>query len=783
MRIVVRSLALSGLLSALVIATPESGWAIPGSEELALADGPERVSILLSLGLDAEAQRLLEVEIQKGETWARGSLVSLLLRRGRTAEALERLEAWGGVEAIGEELSLFAYGRVLEGEERWEEAAEVYSGSVEREPFLADHAAYRAGLAYAEAGRIEEALQLLETAGASAKTTDLAATAHWEAAKLAVGAGLPDRALVDLERTPVRSTVSKRDRYELEARVHRLRDDPVHEAHVLRELFEVAPSSEQAVAAIDRLVELVDPTPLDRVLFAEAALGNRHPTLAEKQARLALAGLAGTDDPVLEGRARLALGKALMGRRRLTAARAELADMPAKADVEDRAEALLDRARCLWRLKQIDACLAEYDRVADGNFPEEFRATASWEAGREAKDNARWQEAAVRLGEFQRDYPDHEYADRALWHRGRVLAEQGQTAEAIESFELVRRRYPDSRYLEESEYWVANLQRADGREDEACATFEILLTEHADSYWAERSREVLADEPCPEGAVLPELLERDPSDWLSEVLPDLSTEAAQEISDRIGESDSFRRAAALASVGLVHDAENELKGLRQTLGRDTAALVALAEASWRIGVPRAGMRAISVVKARVGQPILSGATPPSVARLLYPMEHLDIVLKWSAEYDLDPLFVYAVMREESWFDVEAVSWVGALGLLQIMPSTGRDLARQVGLTGFDRTDLHDPEVNIHLGTYYLRALLNQFDLEPALALSAYNAGSHNALRWKNKLDGEFDVDRYVAGITYRETYNYVQKVSRSWAIYRHLYAELVPQLEGLHNGQ
>ena len=191
-------------------------------------------------------------------------------------------------------------------------------------------------------------------------------------------------------------------------------------------------------------------------------------------------------------------------------------------------------------------------------------------------------------------------------------------------------------------------------------------------------------------------------------------------------------------------------------------------------MPSASERAPTT--ARTGKPILSGDLPASVARLLYPVDHLDQVLQWSGEYGLDPWFVFAVMREESWFDPEAVSWAGAHGLLQIMPSTGRDLARRVGLSSFDRADLLRPEINIRLGTFYLSELLDDLDMEPALALSAYNAGKGNALRWRKSVDGDFDVDRYVAGITYRETYGYVQRVTRTWAIYRRLYGDLLPVL-------
>ena len=105
------------------------------------------------------------------------------------------------------------------------------------------------------------------------------------------------------------------------------------------------------------------------------------------------------------------------------------------------------------------------------------------------------------------------------------------------------------------------------------------------------------------------------------------------------------------------------------------------------------------------------------------------------------------------------------------------------MSRFHRSDLFRPEVNIRLGTFYLHALLKELDREPALALSAYNAGKKNALRWKNGMTPRnFDVDKYVAGITYRETFNYVQKVTRSWEIYRHLYGDFVPRLQEIRRG-
>lgn len=755
------------------------------------------VEELLALGLRSQAEKMLRADIDGGNQDRRVPYLRLLLRERRLDEATERLAAWQ--DALPGESVHFLTARIHEEAGRNEAAAREYEVSAAREPLLSDHAAFRAGLCWELARKVDEALAAFETAGASARGAGLSARAYWSAARLAAIHDNPERALENLERIPSRSIIARQDLLDLEVRIYRAQGQTERERRALRELLDRAPSSEEAVAAVHRIEQLDPPTARDRVEFARTALQNRFGPLAMQQAQSALGMLVDDPDPVLEGAARLALGKSMMLQRQLTRARDELERMPEGADVKDRAEAALDRARCLWKLGQIDACLAEYDAVADSRYPDEFRATAAWEAARESKDNRRWAEAALRLAEFQRNWPENDYADDASWHAGRAAAEAGDLEAALSSFVRVRNRYPDSPFVEEAGYWIAKLERQQGHDDDACAEVERLLRDHPDSYWTQRARETFVADGCPAGPETGTPAIGDLHDWLRDRFPDEKPDAWEEAGETIRSSAPFRRGQLLAAMGLLPEAEDEMDSLRRSLERDPPTLLAFAEASWRAGVTRSGMRAITVLRARSGLPILSGETPAAVARLLYPVDHLDSVLRWSEEYGLDPLFVYAVMREESWFDPSAESWVGARGLLQIMPSTGRDLARRVGMPGFDRKDLFDPDVNIRLGTFYLSALLRELDSEPALALSAYNAGKGNALRWRRSAEAseedadaeegtpaaarEFDVDRYVAGITYRETYNYVQKVTRSWAIYRHLYGELVPRLEQLRDGE
>lgn len=144
----------------------------------------------------------------------------------------------------------------------------------------------------------------------------------------------------------------------------------------------------------------------------------------------------------------------------------------------------------------------------------------------------------------------------------------------------------------------------------------------------------------------------------------------------------------------------------------------------------------------------------------YPLRYAEIVERWSRDRSLDPHLVAAVIRAESRFRSHVVSHAGAIGLMQIMPATGKWIAEQVGKEGFKIADLYEPELNIRFGTWYLRHLIDQFgDID--LALAAYNAGRTNVTRWQA---GE--------GTIFPETAAYLVRVNRGWAWYRLLYPRL-----------
>lgn len=143
---------------------------------------------------------------------------------------------------------------------------------------------------------------------------------------------------------------------------------------------------------------------------------------------------------------------------------------------------------------------------------------------------------------------------------------------------------------------------------------------------------------------------------------------------------------------------------------------------------------------------------------VYPLDYRDSIKKYSLERGLRPNFVCAMIYAESRFNRDSVSGVGAIGLMQIMPSTGASIADELGETGYSPSNLSDPDTNIRYGTWYIKGLLDKYDGNSDLATAAYNAGVGRADKFK---DG-------VSALPY-ETVFFVQKIKDTEAMYDKVY--------------
>ncbi len=162
------------------------------------------------------------------------------------------------------------------------------------------------------------------------------------------------------------------------------------------------------------------------------------------------------------------------------------------------------------------------------------------------------------------------------------------------------------------------------------------------------------------------------------------------------------------------------------------------------------------------------ATFPNWITVFYPLPHKELVYSMAAQYDVDPLLVFAVIRAESKYQTWAESPVGAKGLMQIMPETADWIAGEMKLKNFKVEDLYDPETNIRMGCWYLGDLQTEFNGDIPLTAAAYNAGRGKVKQWlqEGKWDGDAD---HLDSIPFPETQRYVRSVLSNYRAYQSIY--------------
>ena len=156
--------------------------------------------------------------------------------------------------------------------------------------------------------------------------------------------------------------------------------------------------------------------------------------------------------------------------------------------------------------------------------------------------------------------------------------------------------------------------------------------------------------------------------------------------------------------------------------------------------------------------------------ILFPRRYKDIVEQASSIYNVDPNLVYAIIKQESGFDKKALSHSGAKGLMQIMNATANDMVRNIESLNYDNYDLYDPYTNIFIGTKYISYLINHFNGNYYLAITAYNAGMGKVEGWLDKAYNEYtDYTEIYKLIEYPETKNYLTSVLTYYDYYTKLY--------------
>jgi soluble lytic murein transglycosylase len=234
----------------------------------------------------------------------------------------------------------------------------------------------------------------------------------------------------------------------------------------------------------------------------------------------------------------------------------------------------------------------------------------------------------------------------------------------------------------------------------------------------------------------------------------------------IEQQPAYRRAVELSALGLEQDAARELTALTEYYSRDPDALMALSIMLNEVG---AYHHALRLVRARFRDQLerTGGTVANGLWSVAYPTGLIPTIKTQGANGVVDPFLVAAIIREESQYDWRAVSRVGAIGLMQVMPVTANAVAQRHHLPGVVREDLFDQETNIRLGVRYIEQLLEQFSGNLVQTIAAYNAGPTVVEKWATAHQRRSE-DEFVELIPFQETMQYVKRVLRSYKEYMRL---------------
>jgi soluble lytic murein transglycosylase len=310
--------------------------------------------------------------------------------------------------------------------------------------------------------------------------------------------------------------------------------------------------------------------------------------------------------------------------------------------------------------------------------------------------------------------------------------------------------YPGGKEIPSALYWRGRLYEQQERQPAmAAAYYGAIVRVYQHYYYAAEAKRRLAAL----GGVAPANVS---------ALNSMRPEAIPELSDDVPENDPHVvKAKLLANAGL-----NEYIPAEIRAGDGSSEWGSFAEAEIYTSYGET-YRAMRVLKRAIpfyaSAPI--AAMPLAYWRILFPEAYWAQIKQSAAANGLDPYMVASLIRQESEFNPLAVSNKSAYGLMQLLPSVGKTMAKAEGMKRFETSQLLDPNVNIQLGCRYLKQTMDKFGGQPEYVFAAYNAGDARVVDWRGAGDGE-GMDEFVESIPFTETRDYVQAILRNEDIYR-----------------
>lgn len=382
------------------------------------------------------------------------------------------------------------------------------------------------------------------------------------------------------------------------------------------------------------------------------------------------------------------------------------------------------RGKSFFYLSDYEKALEEYDQI----YPES--SELHYEKGRALQKLKRYQEA---ISEYE-IAADGE----SLWQATRCYAKLKNYSGAAKTLEKLFYSSPKEEVRAKASYFLGKYSEELGYDEKAKTAYNR-ITQLPYTFYSYRA--------CQEGKInYPNFTKN-----IQDIDPPLPMNDDKIYLSQLNKKNpELQKALLLLKLGISEEAISELKKMEKKVYNQ--------EERWILFY--------LYQEARAYPQAIALGTVIKEKKLRYPLYYQALIEQYSKKYNLDPYLVFSILWQESRFGKGDVSSASAIGLMQIIPPTGKWIAKRMNQRDYRTEKLFEPEVNIAFGCYYFRQLLNTFDSNTVLSLCAYNAGPERTASW---LKEENDLDEFVENIPFSETYHYVKKVISAYQEYQSLY--------------
>ncbi len=391
------------------------------------------------------------------------------------------------------------------------------------------------------------------------------------------------------------------------------------------------------------------------------------------------------------------------------------------------------------------------------------------------RDN-RLDEAALAWQRVADEYPENPQTSQALFLAGIAQYRRGEYNLALPIFQRSLLLSTEKEDQARAYLWVGKTQGQLGDETAKQTAWQQAQAIDPSGYYSERARDLLMNRspfepPATYNIDIDLDAERAEAAAWVRITFDLPPGTDLEGLGPLAGDLRIVRGTEFWELGLYEEARLEFEDLRESVSANPENSFRLANYLLELGLYRPAIFASRQVLTLAGlnEQVASLSAPPYFNHIRYGTYYADLIVPDAETYDLHPLLLFSVIRQESLFEGFVRSTAGARGLMQIIPSTGAGIARAMGWpVDFDPEDLYRPYVSVRLGSRYLDSNRDSLDGDLYAALAAYNAGPGNASVWK-ELAGE-DQDLLLEIVRFQETRDYIRYIYEIHSIYRTLYS-------------